>query len=70
MHVWARLIMDRRTVSNVPKRFQKVDRHQECTDEVSLHFKIDVNKLGFLTIPTDKNLKDWSPHVVGLYLEN
>jgi hypothetical protein len=36
---------------------------------MSLHFQLELNTLGFLSVPTDKNLKDSSQHI-GLYLEN
>jgi hypothetical protein len=46
-----------------------VDRHKERVGVGFLHCKWEPNILGFLSAPTDKNLRDWGQHVV-LYLEN
>jgi len=40
-------------------------QYQICFGEVSLHFQIDVNTLGILSVPGDKNLKDCAPWNVG-----
>jgi hypothetical protein len=32
--------------------------HKECVGEVSLNFQFELNKLGFLSVPTDENPKD------------
>jgi hypothetical protein len=34
-----------------------LDRHQECAGEVSPHFQLVLNRLGFLKCPTDADLK-------------
>jgi hypothetical protein len=38
--------------------------------EVCLRFKLELNAVGFLVVPTNKNLMCWIQHVIGLYLEN
>jgi hypothetical protein len=45
------------------------DRHHHRFGEVSFHFKLELNTLGFL-IPDRKKLSDRDKHFVGLYLEN
>jgi hypothetical protein len=38
--------------------------------EMPLHFELELNTLGVLIVPTDKNLKDCGRVNVRLYLEN
>jgi hypothetical protein len=40
--------------------FEWSERHQICVGEVSVHFHLELNTLGFSSVPTVKNLKDWS----------
>jgi hypothetical protein len=35
------------------------DRQQKCLGEVSFHFQFELNTLGFLSVSTNTNLKDW-----------
>jgi len=44
--------------------------HSICVGEVSVHFQLKVKTLGFLSVPTDKNLKDCGQHTVQLCLEH
>jgi hypothetical protein len=37
------------------------DSRKNCVGEMSLHFQSELKTLGFLSFPTDKNLKDWGP---------
>ena len=39
--------------------FEWSDRHQICVGEVSFHFQLELNKLGFSNVPTVKIPKDW-----------
>ena len=36
------------------------DRHQICVSEASNHFQLELNTLHFSSVPTVKNLQDWS----------
>jgi hypothetical protein len=36
-----------------------LDRLQKCFGEMSVNFKLELNKVGFSNIHTDENLKDW-----------
>jgi len=45
-----------------------VERHQKCLGEVSLHFEFELNAVGTLSVPTDKNIKVRGQHYFGLYL--
>ena len=44
---------------------QWFDRHQKCVGEVSLHFQLEMDTLGVVSVSTDKNLKDWGRANVG-----
>jgi hypothetical protein len=44
---------------------QCFDRHQKCFGEVSLHFQLEMDTLGVVSVSTDKNLKDWGRANVG-----
>jgi len=37
---------------------------------MSVHFQLELNTQGFLSVPTDKNPKDRGQHIAGLYFEN
>jgi hypothetical protein len=32
--------------------------HKKCVGEVPFHFKLELNTVGFLIVPMDKNQKD------------
>lgn len=48
------------------------DSPQQCFGEVCLYIQFELNRptIGILRFTTDKNLRDWDQHVVGLYLKN
>jgi len=49
-------MMDGDTHSKAQVLLQMVDRHQKCASEVSLDSQLDLNTLGFLSVPANKNL--------------
>jgi len=55
---WTRLTMDCRTISRSRSGCEWFDRHKNFLDKVSLHFQLDLNTLGFLSVHTDDDLKD------------
>jgi hypothetical protein len=46
--------------------FEWSDRHKNCVGEVCLYFQLELNTLEFLSIPTDKNLKEWGEANTGV----
>jgi hypothetical protein len=67
MHLRTRLVTDRRTLSEVQGRLPMVWQTQKCVGEVCLHFLLQLNSLGALSVPTHKNtsIKNWGPENVG-----
>lgn len=59
VRAWTRLIMDYRSLSKVTGLLQMVWQTQKCLGEVSLYFQMELNMLGVLSVPTNKNLKGW-----------
>jgi hypothetical protein len=59
VHAWTRLIMDCSTLSKVLGRLRMVWQTQTCVGEVSLHFHLELNTLGFLDVLTHKKVKNW-----------
>jgi hypothetical protein len=41
----------------VPGGLADGNGHNECVRRVSLHLQMELNTLGFLSVPTDRNLK-------------
>jgi len=41
-----------------------LDRLKKCVGEVSVRFKLELNKVGFSFIHTDENLQDWGRGIV------
>ena len=58
--------MDCRTLSKAPGGgCEWFDGHQKCVGEVSLHFQLELNTLGSLSVHADKNLKGYGLANVG-----
>jgi hypothetical protein len=57
-HARTVLIMDCRTISKVLVPLQMFCQASKCVGEVSFHFQLELNTLGVLSIPKDKNIKD------------
>jgi hypothetical protein len=55
-HVWSRTVAPFQRSWRTCEWF---DRHQNYAGEASLRFQLQLNKLGYLSAPTNKNLKDW-----------
>ena len=67
-HIWSRIDANLKRPRDGCECF---NRHKKNTlFEVYLHFKLELNAVGFLGAPTNKNLICWIQHVFGLYLEN
>ena len=45
------------------------DKQNKYVGSVPLHFKIEMNTVGILSVPTGKNIKHWDQYFFGLYLE-
>jgi hypothetical protein len=67
---WIRLITNCRTTSTSRSGCEWIDRHKNFVDKVSLHFQLELNTLGLLSVHIDENLKDWGQQIAGLYLAN
>jgi len=54
------------------QRFQRgcklFDRHQNCIVEMFLHFQLQLNSLGFVSVSAGENVKEWSRVNVGAVL--
>jgi peptidoglycan/xylan/chitin deacetylase (PgdA/CDA1 family) len=65
MHTWTHLNMNFPTLSKVPGHLRRVRQYQIRFGGMSLHYRIDLDTLGVLSVPGDKNLKDCGPWNVG-----
>jgi len=50
--------------------WQRLERYKKCDVEASLCFQLKLSTIMFLSVPTDKILKDWCWTNVGIYLKN
>ena len=69
-HAWTCVIVDCRSLSEVPGRLRVVRDVKKCVCEVSLNFEFELNTLGVFSIATYKNLNAWDEYAVGLHLGN
>jgi len=70
MHSWTYIIADCHTLSKVPGQVKLFGKHRDGVSALSLRCKLGMNTLGVLSVPTDKNIKNWGWANVGLYLAN
>jgi hypothetical protein len=70
MNSWTRVIADCHTFSKVPLRIELFGRHQDGVSALSLRCQLELNTLGVLSVPIDKNIKNWRWTKVVLYLEH
>ena len=58
MSSWTRLTLERRALLKVPgPLYEWFDNFKICVEEVSLHFKLEMNILEILSLFTDENLR-------------
>jgi len=70
MHSWTRVIADCHTLSKVPRQVKLFGRHQDGVSALSLRCQLELNTSGVLSVPIDKNIKNWGWTNVVLYLEH
>jgi hypothetical protein len=56
IHAWTGLVMEGYILAKITDGCEGFDRHKNFVVEVPLHFQLEPNKLGCISVPTDKIL--------------